>query len=150
MQVVARCLKADGLFLLHTIGGNTSVRQTEAWIDRYIFPGSVLPSPRNVAQAGEGLFVLEDWHGFGQDYDRTLMSWHRNFMAAWDDLRTRYDERFKRMWTYYLLSCAGSFRARKNQVWQVVLSPRGVVGGYRVPRAASFAAPGTAAERALR
>ena len=134
MAVVDRCLKPDGLFVLHTIGGNRSVRHTEAWLDRYIFPGSVLPSVRNIAAASEGLFVLEDWQGFGTGYDRTLMQWYRNFLAAWDELKTRYDERFKRLWTYYLLSCAGSFRARKNQVWQVVLSPRGVAGGYRAPR----------------
>lgn len=131
MEVVGRCLKPDGLFLLHTISGVTSVRQTDAWIDRYIFSGSVLPSPRDLTESSEGLFVHEDWHGFGTDYDRTLRQWHRNFLAAWDDLKTRYDDRFKRMWTYYLLACAGSFRARKNQVWQIVLSPRGVVGGYR-------------------
>ena len=54
-------------------------------------------------------------------------------------------ERFKRMWTYYLLSCAGSFRARKNQVWQIVLSPMGVVGGYRAPH--RHATPKTMAGR---
>jgi cyclopropane-fatty-acyl-phospholipid synthase len=134
MEVVRRCLAPDGLFLLHTIGGNRSVRQTEAWIDRYIFPGSVLPSARDLTAASEGLFVLEDWHSFGTDYDRTLMQWHRNFLSAWGELKSRYDERFKRLWTYYLLSCAGSFRARKNQVWQVVLSPAGVMGGYTAPR----------------
>ena len=134
MKVADRCLAPDGLFLLHTIGGNTSVRQTEAFLDRYIFPGSVLPSARNIAESSEGLFVLEDWSGFGVDYDPTLMCWYRNFLAAWEELKQRYDERFKRMWTYYLLSCAGSFRARHNQVWQVVLSPRGVTGGYSDPR----------------
>ncbi len=134
MEVVSRCLKPDGLFVLHSIGGNSSVRQTDAWIDHHIFPGSVLPSALDITEASEGLFVLEDWHGFGTDYDNTLMQWHRNFLATWDDLKTRYDEQFKRMWSYYLLSCAGSFRARKNQVWQIVLSPLGVVGGYRAPR----------------
>jgi cyclopropane-fatty-acyl-phospholipid synthase len=133
-EVVDHCLKPDGLLLLHTIGGNTSVRQTEPWLDRYIFRGSVLPSARNIAEASEGLFVLEDWQGFGADYDRTLMQWHRNFQAAWPELQKKYDERFRRMWTYYLLSCAGSFRARKNQVWQVVMSPAGVAGGFRDPR----------------
>ncbi len=134
MDVVKRLLAPDGLFLLHTIGGNTSVNRTDAWIDRYIFPGSMLPSAANITTASEGLFVLEDWHGFGPDYDRTLMQWHANFNAHWDELKKEYDERFRRMWNYYLLSCAGSFRARKNQVWQVVLSSRGVEGGYRRPQ----------------
>jgi cyclopropane-fatty-acyl-phospholipid synthase len=134
MRIARSCLKEDGLFLLHTIGGNTSVHGTDRWTDRYIFPDGMLPSARQLAGAGEGLLVMEDWHGFGADYDRTLMAWHRNFTARWDRLAGRYDDRFYRMWTYYLLSCAGSFRARKNQVWQLVLSPYGMRGGYRVPR----------------
>jgi cyclopropane-fatty-acyl-phospholipid synthase len=80
------------------------------------------------------VFVIEDWHSFGTDYDKTLMEWYGNFAAGWDRLSDRYDERFRRMWTYYLLSCAGSFRARKMQVWQIVLSPGGVAGGYVAPR----------------
>lgn len=137
-RVARRMLADDGLFLLHTIGGNRSVRRTDAWIDRYIFPGSMLPSPVQVTRAAEDLFVLEDWHNFGADYDRTLTAWHENFERAWNDdatgLAERYGERFRRMWRYYLLSCAGSFRARKNQLWQLVLSPRGRPGGYRAPR----------------
>jgi len=131
---VRRRLKDDGLFLLHTIGTNRSVARTDPWTERYIFPGSMLPSARQISAAAEGLFVLEDWHGFGPDYDRTLLDWHRNVEACWGELRDRYDERFHRMWTYFLLSSAGGFRSRKNQLWQVVLSPRGVPGGYRAPR----------------
>ena len=134
MNVVRRCLRDDGLFLLHTIGGNRSVTWTDPWIARYIFPNSMLPSARQTTEAIEGLFVLEDWHNFGADYDKTLMCWFRNFEEAWPDLRTGYDERFYRMWKYYLLSSAGSFRVRKNQLWQIVLSPRGVPGGYAAPR----------------
>jgi cyclopropane-fatty-acyl-phospholipid synthase len=133
-RVVRSLLAGDGLFLLHTIGGNRSVRGTEAWIDRYIFPGSMLPSARQITAAAEGLWVLEDWHGFGADYARTLMAWHERFEDAWEELAASYDERFHRMWRYYLLSCAGSFRARRNQLWQVVFSPRGVPGGYIAPR----------------
>ena len=86
----------------------------------------MLPSAKQISSAIEGLFVLEDWHGFGPDYDKTLMQWFRNFHENWHILKRSYDERFYRMWKYYLLSCAGSFRARRNQVWQLVLSPRGV------------------------
>jgi cyclopropane-fatty-acyl-phospholipid synthase len=78
----------------------------------------------------EGSFILEDWHSFGADYDKTLMQWFRNFHNSWDVLEEEYDERFYRMWKYYLLSCAGSFRARINQLWQIVLSPNGIAGGY--------------------
>lgn len=131
MKVVHRCLKPDGLFLLHTIGGNTSVRSTDPWIDRYIFPNYHLPSAAQITSAAEGLFVFEDWHSFGPHYDTTLMAWHRNFTAGWPHIADAYDERFYRMWTYYLLCCAGSFRARINQLWQVVFSKTGVRGGYR-------------------
>ncbi len=131
MKVVHRCLKADGLFLLHTIGANTTTRSTDPWMDRYIFPNYLLPSAAQIAAAAEGLFVLEDWHSFGAHYDTTLMAWHRNFTSGWHQIRDAYDERFFRMWTYYLLSCAGSFRARVNQLWQLVFSKTGVRGGYR-------------------
>jgi len=131
MQVVDRCLADDGLFLLHTIGRNTSVCENNPWMERYIFPNSMLPSAEQIAAASEGIFVLEDWHSFGADYDRTLMAWHRNIEAHWDELAERYDERFQRMWKFYLLACAGTFRARVNQLWQVLLSPRGVEGGCR-------------------
>ena len=134
MQVVSRCLKDDGLFLLHTIGGNRSVRSVDPWIDKYIFPTGMLPSIRQLGAAIEGLFVMEDWHNFSADYDRTLMEWHHNFENHWDGLKSRYDERFYRMWEYYLLSCAGAFRARSNQLWQIVLSKRGVEGGYHPVR----------------
>jgi cyclopropane-fatty-acyl-phospholipid synthase len=127
-------LKNDGLFLLQTIGANRSAIKTDPWIERYIFPNSMLPSPKQLCSAIEGLFVLEDWHSFGGDYDKTLMHWFRNFHDGWGSLKDDYDDRFYRMWTYYLLSCAGSFRARSNQLWQLVLSPLGVAGGYRTPR----------------
>jgi cyclopropane-fatty-acyl-phospholipid synthase len=134
MRTVRRVLADSGLFLLHTIGGNRSETRTDPWTERYIFPNSMLPSVRQIGAAIDGRFVLEDWHSFGPDYDTTLMHWHRNFEEHWPTLRERYDERFHRMWRYFLLSSAGGFRARKNQLWQVVLSPRGVAGGYSAPR----------------
>lgn len=134
MRVVRGVLAEDGLFLLQTIGGNHSVTRMDAWFDRYIFPNALLPSARQISKAWEGLFVMEDWHNFGGDYDTTLMEWFRNIERAWPDLRGKYGERFYRMWKYYLLSCAGAFRARQNQLWQILLSPRGVPGGYRTPR----------------
>jgi cyclopropane-fatty-acyl-phospholipid synthase len=133
MKIARNSLKDDGLFLLHTIGGNSSVNRTDPWIERYIFPNSMLPSAKQICSAIEGVFVLEDWHSFGADYDKTLMHWFRNFDENWDSLKVKecYDEQFYRMWKYYLLSCAGAFRARTNQLWQLVLSPEGIRGGYR-------------------
>lgn len=130
MKVVRRCLKDDGLFLLHTIGGNKAVIVTDPWMDKYIFPGGMLPSIKQIAKAIEGQFVLEDWHNFGADYDKTLMCWYDNFVRHWETLKNNYDERFFLMWKYYLQSCAGAFRARENQLWQLVLSKHGVPGGY--------------------
>jgi cyclopropane-fatty-acyl-phospholipid synthase len=126
MQVAHRCLVPDGLFLLHTIAGNTSVSSTDPWINKYIFPNSMLPSAKQITSAAEGLFVLEDWHSFGPYYDDTLMAWYGNFKANWDKIKDAYDQRFFRMWAYYLLSCAGSFRARRNQLWQIVFSKKGL------------------------
>jgi cyclopropane-fatty-acyl-phospholipid synthase len=130
MQVVQRCLKSGGLFLLHTIAGNRSVHSTDPWIAKYIFPNSVLPSARQITDAAEGLFVLEDWHSFGPYYDLTLMAWYHNFTENWHRIQNAYNQRFYRMWTYYLLSCAGTFRARRNQLWQIVFSKNGFQGGY--------------------
>jgi cyclopropane-fatty-acyl-phospholipid synthase len=136
MEMAAACLEESGLFLLHTIGGNTTTVTCDPWISTYIFPNGMLPSPKQITEASEGLFVLEDWHSLGEHYDQTLMAWHRNFLAAWEGLQSRYDQRFFRMWTYYLLCCAGSFRARSIQLWQMVFSKCGLVGGYRRQRGA--------------
>jgi len=131
MEVVDRCLKDDGLFLLHTIGGNISATRTEPWIEKYIFANSMLPSAAQITNAYEDLFVLEDWHNFGANYDLTLMAWFNNFDAHWSEIKEKYGDRFYRMWKYYLLSCAGTFRSRRNQLWQIVLSKNGVRGGYK-------------------
>ncbi|WP_049209322.1 cyclopropane fatty acyl phospholipid synthase [Serratia marcescens] len=133
-SVAARNLMPDGLFLLHTIGSNQTDLNVDAWIDKYIFPNGCLPSVRHIAEASEGRFVMEDWHNFGADYDRTLMAWLENFKRAWPDLMGGYSERFERMFTYYLNACAGAFRSRNIQLWQVLFSPAGVEGGVRVYR----------------
>lgn len=133
MRVAAECLEDDGLFLLHTIGKNCSNSAPDPWIDRYIFPNGDLPALRQVALAMEGLFVVEDLHNFGADYDKTLMAWHQNFQQAWPQFASSMGESFYRMWQYYLLSCAGAFRSRSIQLWQYVLSKKGVEGGYHRP-----------------
>lgn len=133
-DVARRCLRGDGLLLLHTIGGNASRTHTDPWIAKYIFPNSMLPSAAQIATATEGRFVIEDWHNFGADYDRTLRAWRDNIERAWPSLPSRYDQRFRRMWRYYLAGSMASFRARRNHLWQLVLSPRGVQGGYIAPR----------------
>ena len=133
-NVVKRNIKPDGIFLLHTIGSNKTDLSVDPWIDKYIFPNGCLPSIQQIAHTSESLFVMEDWHNIGADYDRTLMAWHERFQIHWPELAERYGDRFHRMFTYYLNACAGAFRARDLQLWQVVFSPEGVDGGLRVPR----------------
>ena len=123
-ELIKARLKANGLALVHTIGGNTSRTAADSWITKYIFPGGVLPSEAQLTNAKEGLLVLEDWHNFGPDYDRTLMAWEANFLEAWPELKQSegLDERFYRMWRYYLNMSAGGFRARGMNLWQMVFS----------------------------
>jgi cyclopropane-fatty-acyl-phospholipid synthase len=131
---VQRVLRPQGLFLLHTIGLDVTSARTDPWIDRYVFPNGKLPSAVELAQAVEGRFLIEDWHNFGPDYDRTLMCWADNFERAWPDLKSRYTQRFYRMWRYYLLCCAGFFRSRQGQLWQLVLGGRDRTDAYRSVR----------------
>lgn len=134
MKVVHENLREDGLFLLHTIGNGASRDVCDPWITKYIFPNSMLPSLKWLTESMENLFIVEDVHNFGADYDKTLMAWHKNFVDNWDSLKSSYDEVFYKMWNYYLLSCAGEFRARSMQLWQLVLSPKGALGGYEAVR----------------
>lgn len=131
MELVARNLKEDGLFLLHTIGNNVSLKACDPWFDKYIFPNGQIPSIQQLAKAMEGVFVVEDWHNFGADYDKTLMAWYENFKTHWPQLAAHYGQKFYRMWRYYLLSCAGAFRSRTLQLWQVVLTKNGYPHGYQ-------------------
>lgn len=134
MEVAHRCLNKNGLFLLHTIGKNLRKSAPDPWIDKYIFPNGDLPSIGQIGDAVDNLFVVEDLHNFGVDYDKTLMAWFKNFHAAWPRFEEALGTRFYRMWRYYLLSCAGAFRARDIQLWQWVLSKEGVRDGYRRAR----------------
>jgi cyclopropane-fatty-acyl-phospholipid synthase len=134
-EIARSRLAPGGLAIVHTIGGSVSQTTTDRWIEKYIFPGGVIPSERQITAAKEGLLVLEDWHNFGPDYDPTLMAWDANFRAHWPELRSdpAMDDRFYRMWRYYLNSTAGAFRARELNLWQLVLSC-GDVPRYRPVR----------------
>jgi cyclopropane-fatty-acyl-phospholipid synthase len=123
MEKCDQLLKDDGLFLLHTIGSNENDDTKEPWMDKYIFPDGKLPGPVQIIGATEDIFVLEDWHNFGINYNKTLCAWEKNFVANWPgELETKYGERFYRMWRYYLLSCAGAFSSNHLGLWQLVLS----------------------------
>ena len=132
-KVTNNCLKEDGIFLLHTIGSNVSDLNVDPWINKYIFPNGCLPSLSQIFESAQKYFVTEDLHNFGADYDKTLISWHERFERSYPELSRKYTERFRRMFTYYLCSCAGAFRARNLQLWQVVFT-KGIKGGLRVAR----------------
>jgi cyclopropane-fatty-acyl-phospholipid synthase len=125
MENVRRCLKPGGVFFLDTIGANKSGQLTNEWTDKYIFPNSILPSIKQIGAAIEGLFIMDDWQNWAPFYDRTLMEWFQNFHDNWNAIASNYGERFYRMWKYYLLSSAGSFRCRMLQQWMIVLSASG-------------------------
>jgi len=134
MEKMRGLLKDDGIFLLHSIGGNVSHRSTEPWVDKYIFPNGVIPSIAQIGRAIENVFVVEDWHNFGPDYYKTLSAWYQNFDRHWPEIKDKYGERFYRMWKYYLLSCAGGFKSRELQLWQMVLTKQGRLNGYQSVR----------------
>jgi cyclopropane-fatty-acyl-phospholipid synthase len=130
-DVAGKLLAPDGLFLLHTIGNYVTEKKRDVWLDKYIFPNGHLPSAKEITQVLEGRFLIEDWHNFGRDYDLTLMAWWDNFERAWPRLSEKYDQRFYRMWKYFILSSAGFFRSGQGQLWQLVLSKRGRSAPYR-------------------
>lgn len=134
MDRVRGWLAPDGLALVHSIVGRYPVRRGDPWVTKYIFPNGMTPTPSQLGAALERRLVLEDVHNIGADYDRTLMAWWENFDRHWPELRDQYGDRFYRMWRYFLHYTAGSFRARYNNVWQMVLSPQGVPGGYEAVR----------------
>jgi cyclopropane-fatty-acyl-phospholipid synthase len=143
MKVASSLLskKDDGvqhMFLLHTIGGNDE-GGFEPWIERYIFPGGHIPSLTEIVKSTKDQFIIEDVQNFGADYDRTLCAWWDNFDKHWSEIRTEMGytddamaDRFRRMWRYYLLACAGGFRARRTQLYQFALS-HGLPGSYHRP-----------------
>ena len=137
-QTVNRLLTDNGLFLLHSIGSDVTISRTDPWIDRYIFPNGKIPSPIEVGRSIEGVFLIEDWQNFGQDYDKTLMAWYENFTKNWKQISSKYDQRFYRMWTYYLLSCAAFFRSRQGQLWQIILTKRSRSETYRSIRPSKY------------
>jgi cyclopropane-fatty-acyl-phospholipid synthase len=133
-DVTGKLLAPEGLFLLHTIGNYVTEKKRDVWLDKYIFPNGHLPSAKEITEVLEGRFLIEDWHNFGRDYDLTLMAWWDNFERAWPQLSAKYDERFYRMWKYFILSSAGFFRSGQGQLWQLVLSKRGRSQPYRSVR----------------
>lgn len=121
----------DGLYLLHTIGSNHSMKTGDPFLLKYIFPEGMAPSIEQIDKAREGLFTLHDVQNLGVHYTPTLLAWHQNFQRNWPELSEAYDERFRRMFEYYLLSSAGAFQAGKMQLWQMVFTKTTNVREYQ-------------------
>lgn len=85
MDVVRRCLKPEGLFLLHTLGSDGGGSGADPWLTKYIFPNGILPSTTSLMRAAQGRFIMEDWQNFGAFLRPTLLVWHKNFRkgVAW-------------------------------------------------------------------
>lgn len=132
-DVARHCLKDDGRLFLSTIGKNHSSTNTDPWIERYIFPNSHPPSIAQIGKAIEGQFVVDEWQNWAPDYDRTLMAWFHNFESTWEKIKASYGERFHRMWRFYLLVSAASFRSGRLQDWQILLSPVAPAGNVVNP-----------------
>ena len=132
MRAAARSLCENGLFLCQGICGNVSRFHADPWIKRYIFPNPVLPSVAGLTRTAEGVFILENVKNIGPNYDPTLLAWEENFRRAWPRFADRYGERFRRMWRFYLLSCAGAFRARSLQVFSILFSKEATAVGSSV------------------
>jgi len=116
-------LKEDGVALLHTIGRSSPPAGTNAWLSKYIFPGGYVPALSETMQAieKEGLMV-NDIEFLRLHYAETLAHWYMRFMSNIDRIRDIYDERFCRMWRYYLVMCEMSFRYGGLAVFQIQLS----------------------------
>lgn len=133
-HIIHKALPPDGLAVIHSITRTGNSKAVDPWFTQYIFPNGYLPTLEQMAAAYRGKLLLEDVHNIGAHYDPTLMAWYDNFVKNWDQFKNQYPDHFFRMWEYYLLSSAGSFRSRHHQVYQWVLSPQGVVGGYESVR----------------
>lgn len=125
MAAAAQCLKADGIALVHAVARNAAGRARDPWLERTVLPRGAAPSLAGLAGAMEGSFVVEDVHNLGPHYDPTLLAWHENLALRWPELRGKYGDRLYRTLKFCLLSAAGSFRARRAQLFQIVLTRPG-------------------------
>lgn len=123
-KCIKRLLKPDGLAVVHTIGEPDFVTAGDPFLEKYIFPGVVIPALSSVSNAFEDDFILEDFQNFGHDYAKTLAAWSVNAKAFFIENPTAHTPEFQRMWDYYLKMCEALFELRINQLWHFVLSPR--------------------------
>jgi cyclopropane-fatty-acyl-phospholipid synthase len=131
LEIAHGALEPHGTLLIESVGGHKSHSNCEAWIDKYIFPGGVVPCLSQIDAAASGLFQRTVTDEFGSSYVLTLRAWHRNLIQAWSAHEGRYGERVRRMFEYFFLTTAGSFRARYLLHWHILLKKveRGAASG---------------------
>ena len=119
-ESINKLLKQDGIFLLHTIGVVDKPSPPNKFINRYIFPGGVCPSLSQIIQPLEktGL-IVSDGETLIRHYDKTLIAWLDRFLAKKNIVKDLFDEKFVKMWEFYLASCAAAFRYRDLAVFQL-------------------------------
>lgn len=126
MEKAHACLAPGGTMIIESVGGNRSFSHIDPWIDRYIFPGALIPSVAQFGRAFEGLFVVEDWHNFGPHYVKTLRAWNDRLQQAWPRLKDRYGgDRTRRMFEFFFRMASAAFRERDLQHWHIVLTRKG-------------------------
>jgi len=125
----AQILADDGVFLLHTIGRSSSPGATNPWIAKYIFPGGYIPALSEVLPATErARLIVTDVEILQLHYAETLKAWRTRFLAHREEVERLYDERFVRMWKFYLAASEMSFRESDMVVFQIQMAKRkGVV-----------------------
>ncbi len=131
MLVIDQVMKDDGHFLLHTIGNSQDTTVCDPWLEKYIFRNSMLPSIAQLAGAFQDIFVVQAWENYGHYYAPTLAAWYEKFERNWDSIKEikalkPFDEKFRRMFDYYLLSCKAGFETEFINLWQVVLTKKGL------------------------
>ena len=122
---VAKMLTEDGVALIHTIGSNMTPRDPHPWISKYIFPGGYTPSLSEVAGPIEksGL-IISDLEVLRMHYSHTLRNWKERFMGKKDEVLNMFDEKFFRMWEFYLVGCELAFKWGDQVVFQFQLSKK--------------------------
>lgn len=122
IQCVYSVLKDNGMFLLHYISGKKE-SDGDPWIKKYIFPGGVIPSLREIINlCGDYDMSIIDVESLRRHYNKTLLCWNKNFQENKEHISKKFDEKFIRMWELYLCSCATSFNKGIIDLHQILLT----------------------------
>ena len=125
-EVIHRCLKPEGIAVVHTIAANHDQFHGIPFFEKYVFPNAASPSLAQMAKAADDILVIEDVPNIGPDYRPTLLAWWDNFDANYHTLnQQKYDRKFYLMWRFYLLAAAGAVAARESQLFHMVMTRMG-------------------------